>query len=780
VDCDERVKSLVCQELAAEVNYRVHPLLPDSGLYCMAQEVERQVATACPLPLCARFEQFHVDLTGGILQRSGIRVPVQNQPLQVLRLLLQAEGKVVTREELRRVLWPEDTFVDFELGVNTAVKKLRQALTDPAEHPKFIETLPRIGYRFMIPVEWAADKSDNYSPPIVDGFYTPSDFEAAADLRRDKPVPLARLAKWSLLGVAVALLVLVAGVRIWRLSRDRSETSMPSSEMVPLVALSGIESSPAFSPDGSQVAFALEGPKNSGIYTTVVGGEKSLRLTSLSGDCCPRWSRDAQYLAFSRSSDDGVAIYSIPALGGTLHRLYSQPTGEHQNASVPRWRSGGRSFDWSPDGKFLAFSENEWDQTHAWIALLSLADYTTRRLTSPSSQYLDYGPAFSPDGSTVAFIRGITSGVVQDLYVVPAAGGAPKQLTFDNTWIAGPPAWTPDGREIVFSSRRGGLFRLWRISASGGTPRPVAGVGAIAVFPSISPKGDQLVYQQVYSPESNIWQLNLTNEKHRQGPPAIAISEKGNKFRPNISPDGKRIAFESNRLGYPEIWECDSNGTNCEQLTSLHGTAGAARWSPDGHNIAFEFRPKEHSEVYLLEVGGGVPRLLPTVPGADNGGPNWSRDGKWIYFYSDRGGGPFQLWKIQINGGPPVQITRNGGIFAAESSDGSTLYFSKFEAPGIWKMPLNGGEELRVLDQPAGEDWWNWALVQNGIYFFDSNSAPNAALKFFEFASGKTFPIFNSDNSGAGGLTVSPNGRSILYVQRDLGESSIMLVKNFR
>src|SRR4029077_11110463 len=125
----------------------------------MAQEVERQVATACPLPLCARFDQFHVDLTGGILRRSGVRVPVQSQPLQVLRLLLEAEGNVVTRDELRKALWPEDTFVDFELGVNTAIKKLRQALEDPADHPKFIETVPRIGHRFMVPVEWVTEDS---------------------------------------------------------------------------------------------------------------------------------------------------------------------------------------------------------------------------------------------------------------------------------------------------------------------------------------------------------------------------------------------------------------------------------------------------------------------------------------------------------------------------------------------------------------------------------------------------------------------------------------------
>ena len=115
------------------------------------------MTTSSSAPTGARFDRFIVDLNNGGLLRSGVRVPIQGQPFQVLRVLLVAEGKVITREELRQALWPEDTFVDFELGVNTAVKKLRQALEDSAEHPKFIETLPRSGYRFMIPVEWVTD-----------------------------------------------------------------------------------------------------------------------------------------------------------------------------------------------------------------------------------------------------------------------------------------------------------------------------------------------------------------------------------------------------------------------------------------------------------------------------------------------------------------------------------------------------------------------------------------------------------------------------------------------
>jgi Tol biopolymer transport system component len=292
-----------------------------------------------------------------------------------------------------------------------------------------------------------------------------------------------------------------------------------------------------------------------------------------------------------------------------------------------------------------------------------------------------------------------------------------------------------------------------------------------------------LVFHQDSPGKLNIWRLNLRDEGHSQRPPAIAMWEKGVGGRPHFSPDGKRITFESNRLGYSEIWACDSDGSNCRQLTSLHGIAGAARWSPDGHYIAFGFRPKEHSEVYLLEIGNGVSRLLATLPGADNGGPNWSRDGKWIYFYSDRGGGPFQLWKIQLKGGrPPVQVTKNGGVFAAESADGRFLYYSKFDAPGIWRMPLSGEEEVKVLDQPGGDNWWGWALTPNGIYFFDeSNSGNQAGVKFLDFATGKRISIANvSRSSVCCGLAVSPDGRSIFYVQNELAESSIMLVKNFR
>jgi Tol biopolymer transport system component/DNA-binding winged helix-turn-helix (wHTH) protein len=696
-----------------------------------------------------RFGLFEADLQTGELHKNGARVPLQGQPFQVCAILLSRAGELVSREELRQQVWPEDTFVDFDHALNTAITKIRMALGDQAENPRFVETLPRRGYRFIAPV-------DKPSSP------TPAPLPPQTLLEALTPKIL-----W--ISGAALLLGLLLAVGIWWFAPKRTETPLPPLEVVPLTALSGFESDPALSPDGNQVAFAFAEKDKCGIYTILVDSDKALRLTT-SYDGYPTWSPDGRRVAFYRFSDHGTAIYAVPALGGTEQRLRAGFFGP--------WAIG---LNWSPDGKVLAFSEGREDRNRAWISILSLADSTTRHLTSPSAQEYDSFPAFSPDGSTVAFVRGAVAGVVSDLYVVPAAGGTPRRLTNDNTWIRGAPAWTSDGREIVFSSARGGLESLWRISANGeAPPRPVAGVGVVAWAPSISRKGDQLVYQRMAFKDS-IFRLDLKDDLHPQGQPVVLRSEKGFNWRPQFSPDGKRFVYETNGLGYSELWACDSDGSHCGSLTSLRGAAGAARWSPDGRFIAFEFRPKDHTEIYLLEVGGGAPRLLPTLPGSDNGGPSWSRDGKFLYFYSDRGGEPFQLWKVPVNGGAPVQITKNGGVFAAESWDGRSLYYSKLQVPGILKMPLQGGEEEQVLDRSGGGDWFNWALSRNGIYFrATKNNDTVGVLNFFDFATREITTVSTLDQPGGIGIGLSADGRSILFDGKGEAESTIMLVKNFR
>ena len=193
------------------------------------------MASSNSLPACARFDQFHVDLSSGVLQRAGVRVPVQSQPLQVLRLLLQAEGKVVSRDEIRKLLWPEDTFVDFELGVNTAVKKLRQALADPADHPRFIETLPKIGYRFLIPVEWVPNHS---AVPVrhLSEHASPSPLTTAPKA----PYATTWARRWrEVVGLAVVALLAITYAAFRGRSEHVAQPKIESLAVLPLKNLSG-------------------------------------------------------------------------------------------------------------------------------------------------------------------------------------------------------------------------------------------------------------------------------------------------------------------------------------------------------------------------------------------------------------------------------------------------------------------------------------------------------------------------------------------------------------
>ncbi len=701
-----------------------------------------------------RFGPFEADLKTGELRKAGARVTLQVQPFQVLAFFLEHPGELVSREQLRSHIWPNDTFVDFDHALNTAIAKVRLAIGDDADKPTYIETLPRRGYRFIAPVEKARVEPIDAEPVIRPG-------------RRIRV-----RWRWALMAAAAAglLFTLIA----WRFARSPLQAEVSPIEVVPLVALHGSQSSPAFSPDGNQVAFEEYEGDDHLIYTTLIGGDKPLPVTAKPGVCCPAWSPDNRKIAFIRWLDKGFSVNVVSALGGVEKVLYTSEIGNRQMLESGL-RGMYADLDWSPDGKWLAFAE-PWLNTYTIrIALISLDDLTVRPLTSPADRDYDCQPAFSPDSSRVAFERGSIGGMGKDTFVVPVTGGPVRRLTFDNSW-GGSPAWTQDGAEIIFSSNRGGPMNLWRVAATGGPPRPVAGVSAVAYDPSVPRRGNFLAYEHA-TLSSGIWQLKLTDKTHSSGHPTQLMGARSMiNARPSFSPDGSKVVFESDRLGFSDIWHCQRDGSNCAQLTSLHGTAGTARWSPDGRRIAFEFQSQHYYDVYLLDIPDGRPRRLLTFPNADNGAPNWSRDGKWIYFYSSHEKGPLQLWKVPFEGGTPVRVTKNGGIYAIESEDRRFLYFSKGR-PGIWKIPLNGGEEERVLDPPLA--WFNWALAPGGIYFVNEADAQRATIDFFDFATHKSTLIQVVDKPGVG-LALAPNGKSLLYSRPESEDYEIMLVKNFR
>jgi Tol biopolymer transport system component len=277
-----------------------------------------------------------------------------------------------------------------------------------------------------------------------------------------------------------------------------------------------------------------------------------------------------------------------------------------------------------------------------------------------------------------------------------------------------------------------------------------------------------------------IWRLDLKHERHALAPPVRLLSGRGITYRPSYSPDGKKIVFESDRMGYSDIWMCDSDGSNCRQLTAIHGTSGTARWSPNGRYISFESVAQDYYGVGVVELPDGIPRMLSTFPGANNGCPNWSRDGEWIYFCSDHDPGAHQLWKMPRNGGSPIRVTTKGGVYGIESRDGRFLYYAKFGETEVWKRSLDSGEESRL---PINVGYWaSWDLAPGGIYFLNPDFRPNGRIEFFDFANGQSTPIFALDKPFPffAGLALSPDGKSLLFGQNELNEAYIMVMKNFR
>jgi Tol biopolymer transport system component len=337
-------------------------------------------------------------------------------------------------------------------------------------------------------------------------------------------------------------------------------------------------------------------------------------------------------------------------------------------------------------------------------------------------------------------------------------------------------AWTPDGKEIVFSSSRAGDATLWRISASGGTPERLPAVGANAVQPAIAGQGRRAAFVRATT-RTSFWRLDLSPSGLRR-PPIRLVTSSRDDNNPMLSPDGRHIAFGSDRSGTEEVWVCDSQGANTVRLTSL-GFARNPYWSPDSRNIVFEGRPGDRNLIFMIAAGGGTPRQLSSEEGHN---PSWSRDGRWIYFFARRTGS-IQTWKIPAEGGNAIQLTKGGGGPGIESVDGKYFYYHMAESQELWKVPVEGGEEALVMREKA--NFMNyWALGNQGLYFVEPRVAEHRTiLKLFRFETGQSSPVVVLDEPFPGSssrLSLPADSRWLLYDQVDRNESDIMLIENFR
>ena len=528
------------------------------------------------------------------------------------------------------------------------------------------------------------------------------------------------------------------------------------------------EAYPAISPDGKRIAYsARESSKVSAFHVFVreLPSGKPQQLTHGEGsDVAPVWSPDGGTLAFRRMEDGGAECIVIPADGGAERKL-ADLGGSAADSGQPT-----PAISWNADGKSLVVAQSAGKQAPG-LAVITLDSGKLQRITNPSEgSEGDSTPAVSPSGNSIAFVRH-TQNDGGDIYLCDATGAAVRRLTFDDRGIRGI-AWTRDGQDLLYSGNRVGNWRLWRVSANGGSPRDLAIAGKQAYYPAIG--RNRLAYTD--SPTASaIWRATLgTGDAVEERP---LIRSTGREVNPVWSPDGTKIAGVSDQSGSDEILVGDAQGANRVPITQLKGPrVGSLSWSPDGKTLVFDASSDHGREVFTVPAAPGnkPARVLLNASNA-----SFSHDGKWIYFQS-RG----QIWKATVAGGNPQALApQNGAGQPIESADGKYVYFRSRR--GIWRIPTAGGDEEEAF-VPEHDMWGptNMQPTKKGVYYTEfERSARSQVVSFYDFSTRKSSIVFRLKNAewGSGAsFSVSPDGKYILYARVDQSQTNLMLVENFR
>jgi Tol biopolymer transport system component/DNA-binding winged helix-turn-helix (wHTH) protein len=680
-------------------------------------------------------------------------VQVEPKIMQVLVVLAERAGQVVTRDELMSRVW-NGVFVTDD-ALHRAIRELRRLFDDDSERPRVIETIRKRGYRLIAPVTGrdGQEGRDRQEGPAAPAHPAP----------RTRPALAIALALGGVASLVAALVVLTA---VTRRSTVNTEAHV---RFMPLTSEPGNEVDPALSRSGRLAYVARADDGRAHIFTKASADASPLQVTRGElREYAPVWSPDEAQLAFVRRGSDECAIWIAAADGSGAREL------------TPCTATNELKMSWSPDGRLLAAAAGATTiGSPSHIEVIEVSNGRRRAVTAPPPAHVgDWAPAFSPDGRDIAFVRSI-SGSITDIFVVPigVASGAteeapalapPRRVTFDNADVLGVD-WEPDGRHLVFSSDRAGGIGLWRVSIDGGEATMLAGGGAKLKHPSVARGSGDVAYED-WQYEINLLEQSTAVDAAARPRSISATSDRWN-FHPQISPDGTRIAFQSTRSGQYELWVSDRDGTQARPLTRSAIYKSPARWSPDGRHLTFTTRVNAQSDIWILDVDSGAARTVVSDT-TSAVAPSWSHDGRSVYFGSLRSA-EWQIWNVDVDGGQLRQVTTDGGYAAIESADGQSLFVTRLDRLGLWRRPIAGGSETLVVDKVLAEQWPNWGLYDRGVFFVTSPDDGDPQLEVIEHGTVVPRALARLPEFAWSGITLSRDGSRVIFAHADRRAANI-------
>jgi DNA-binding winged helix-turn-helix (wHTH) protein/Tol biopolymer transport system component len=663
-----------------------------------------------------RFGLFELNLKAGQLSRNGTQLPLPQQPLQLLSVLLERPGEVITREELRRRLWASDVFVDFDHGLNKSIQKLRDALGDSATNPRYIQTIPRVGYSFIAPVR---------------NGIRPLEVEPELEIPRKAPEPPVALApktgrKWLLAAAACAVIV-IAGTAVYFSSHQHTAVL----KYTQLTDFTDSATSPALSPDGHILAFIRgDSPFMSAdqIYAKVLPNGEAIRLTN-----DPRvkynlaFSPDGSQIAYTVMKPPYFSTYTVAVLGGEPHLLLDNAAGltwldQHQflfsrirsglhlglvtqslagdnyrELYFPAHERGMVHYSYaSPDRKSALTVEMDGQGAWDMCGLVSLQGNGQRRSVGPEGECTSAG--WSRDGSWMYFAAWVEG--QSHLWRQRFPNGQPEQITFGPTSEEGL-AVDPDGHSVITSV---GVYQsaIWIHDDKG--ERSLSSEGEVANNnspPSFAADGKTLYYLVWHHPtstEPELWRLAVDSGRNEAVFPGRFMSDY------DVSPDGKQVVYATApRNGKSQLWLASIDRSSPPKQLGASGET-MPHFGPGGKIL---FRSAEGNANYLEQInqdGSGRSKVVP-YPIIEIQGVSPGR--KWLMAMVPYPEGnrlsPMPM-AIPLNGGPPRRMCESYCV-PTWSSGGKFLFIAVEPAsqtsPGrSLAIPVGPGETLP--DFPPG------------------------------------------------------------------------------
>jgi Tol biopolymer transport system component/DNA-binding winged helix-turn-helix (wHTH) protein len=686
-----------------------------------------------------RFGVFELDLRAGELRRNGIRIKLQEQPFQILAQLLENPGEVVTREDLRNRLWPADTFVDFDHSLNAAIKRLRNALSDSAENPTFIETIARRGYRFLAPV--TANGNGSSAAP-VEGIHPVSPETVIPIPARHGLHPYG----WWILAAGAAVLLLI-GLKVGLSLGQQHSAPQPQAMRVSRLTANPAEDhvrAAAISRDGKYLAFSDE----TGFYLRQIDTGETHPVTLPAGMTVGfvSWFPDSVHLIVSLAGAATTSgLWEISALGGTPRQLSAE----------------GRAPAVSPDGKTIAFISGTAMRNQIW--LMDADGTQPHRLVGEDGDFFG-ALAWSPDGAKIVYNRGrfgyayYLNATIELIDVRSRRVSRPFSLPIiTQGWyssLQGPLAWSPDGHLIYTLGEtppRQLDSNLWSIAVDpGGNPTstPLRLTNDIGEVTSVSTSADgkRIAYVKGV-PQPDVYVAKL--EGQGSGQDMIKISEPQRLTLDDRQDmpfdwtlDGKSVIFISDRTGLFSIYRQGIDQTIPELLAGGDSPLLSPRLTPDGSQILYLVYPNWSAKavssisVMRMPVSGGAPQKV--LEGDWISNLQCTRVPATVCLYSTERDGALTLFRFDPLTGNSTQAYQIKDQVAqlynwSLSPNGSAIAITRGKMGGedaqVRLVPLDGGAEKTMQMQGAtGVSGLDWAADSKSLWASSIGDEENALL----------------------------------------------------